>query len=319
MNKKLRYICCQPAVKYYTWQVEVLIQNFKRMGINPNYIDIVCAVENGEVPEDWRNLQQHYNTIRFFFYDDTRASKRYIPSIYFHLMKKHIVAQPEIQDDVLFIHDSDIVFTKPVDFSSMLNDKIWYLSDTNSYINYDYIQQKGNDIYLKMCEIVGIDPLIPKLLNSHSGGAQYIVKDTTYEYWDKVEQNSHELYDYFVEKEKSHVKKNEYDYPIQKWTAGMWSMLWNAWLFGHETQVDRRMDFGWVTNHISDVDKYAILHNSGVTDKDTDLFYKGQYINDLPYFKNINVDKNKASYYYWQQIEQAAKTTILLPNNKNNQ
>ena len=79
----------------------------------------------------------------------------------------------------------------------MVHGRAWYLSDTNSYLNYDYIQQKGNHVYEKMCEIIGIDKLIPKLMNSNSGGAQYIVKNTTYEFWNKVELDSVNLYKYF--------------------------------------------------------------------------------------------------------------------------
>ena len=310
--KNLRYICCQPAIPYYTWQVEVLINNFKKMGVNPNYIDIVCAIDNNVIPKEWIKLMTHYNSVRFFFYNDTREDKTYIPSVYFNLMKQHIVARPEIQNDVLFLHDSDIVFTKPANFNSMIAGDSWYLSDTKFYINYDYIQVKGNDIYEKMCEIVGIDKLIPKLMNNNSGGAQYIVKNTTYEFWDKVERDSVKLYSYFCEVEPNYVKKNEHDYPIQKWTAGMWSLLWNAWLAGHETIVDDRMGFGWVTNPYSDVDKYSILHNSGVLHTNTDLFYKGNYMNKLPYFENVNVNTERASSYYWNEICETANNSVLI-------
>ena len=83
--KNLRYICCQPAIPYYIWQVEVLINNFKKMGVNPNYIDIVCGIENGIIPDNWVKLMTHYNSVRFFFYNDTRTDKTYQPSIYFNL------------------------------------------------------------------------------------------------------------------------------------------------------------------------------------------------------------------------------------------
>lgn len=310
--KNLRYICCQPAISYYTWQVEVLINNFIKMGVNPNLIDIVCAIDNNFIPNEWRELQNCYNYVRFFFYNDTREDKTYIPSVYFNLMKQHIVARPEIQNDVLFLHDSDIVFTKEPKFESMIAGDTWYLSDTRFYINYDYIQQKGNHIYEKMCDIVGIDKLIPKLMNSNSGGAQYIVKNTTYEFWDKVEKDSVKLYKYFCDEEPNYVKKHDGDYPIQKWTAGMWSFLWNAWYFGHETIVDDRMGFGWVTNPYSDVKQYPILHNAGVLESNTDLFYKGNYINELPYNKNINVSSERASYYYWNEICSTAKMSCLI-------
>jgi hypothetical protein len=234
-------------------------------------------------------------------------------------MKQHIIARPEIQNDVLFLHDSDIVFTKQPNFNSMVSGDTWHLSDTKSYINYDYIQTKGNHIYEKMCEIIGIDKLIPKLLNSNSGGAQYIVKNTTYEFWDKVETDSITLYKWFCENEHLHIKKNEHDYPIQKWTAGMWSLLWNAWLFGHETIVDERLNFGWVTNPISDIDKYSILHNAGVTADpknphcyEKGLFYKGNFINELPYNKPLKISDEFASSYYWKEICETATKSVLI-------
>jgi hypothetical protein len=309
--KKLRYICAQPANNYYTWQVEVMINNFMSMGVNPNDIDILLGYNN-KIDNVWVKLQQSYPYVRFFFYEDHRKAKTYIPSIYFYLMKCHLKEHPYLENKALFIHDSDIVFTRPPQFESMIHGKVWYLSNTNSYINYDYIQQKGNHIYEKMCEIVGIDKLIPKLLNNNSGGAQYIVKNTNYGFWDKVELDSVNLYKYFCDTESSYVKKHEGDFPIQKWTAGMWSLLWNAWYFGHETIVDKRLDFGWVTNPYSDVEKYPILHNSGVVDNSKGLFYKGDYINKLPYGVDLEIDKNKASLFYWEEIKKTAKKSCLV-------
>lgn len=308
----IRYVCAQPANDYYLWQVETVINNFIKNGVNPNYIDILLAIDNNVIPPKWAKMRDHYNYVRFFFYNDTREDKKYIPAIYFTLMKHHLVHNPELEKEVLFLHDSDIVFTRPVNFNGMIPGDSWYLSDTNSYINYSYIQQKGDHIYREMCNIVGINKLIPKLMNSNSGGAQYIVKNTTFEFWDKVEKDSIKLYQYFCDVEPLHVKKFDNDYPIQKWTAGMWSLLWNAWLFGHETKVDKRLDFGWSTNHISDVEKYCILHNSGVTSNSKGLFYKGQYANKLPYNVSLDLNKEKASYFYWLQVQEAGEKSPML-------
>ena len=77
---KLRFICAQPTSLYYAWQVEVMINNFIEMGINPNMIDIVCWKVNNVIPEEWTKLAANYPA-RFFFYDDTRESRHYISSI----------------------------------------------------------------------------------------------------------------------------------------------------------------------------------------------------------------------------------------------
>jgi hypothetical protein len=81
-GKSLRYVCAQPASLYYAWQVEVMLNNFQSMGVNLNYVDIVCWKQNGVIPEEWIKLATGYPA-RFFFYDDKRETKHYInlPSI----------------------------------------------------------------------------------------------------------------------------------------------------------------------------------------------------------------------------------------------
>ena len=46
---EIRYICAQPATKYYAWQVEVMINNFMAMGVNPNQMDIGCLKKVAEL------------------------------------------------------------------------------------------------------------------------------------------------------------------------------------------------------------------------------------------------------------------------------
>lgn len=317
--KTLRYICAQPAIDYYTWQVEVLINNFISHGVPGNHIDILCAVDNGHIPVPWQKLQNHYNNVRFYFYNDTRTDKSYIPSIYFNLVKQHLHNNPELCSSVLFLHDCDIVFTRPPNFNDLLATDTWYLSDTRFYINYDYVVSKGLDVYNSMCSIVGIDPKLPKLLNNNSGGAQYIVKNTQPEFWHKVELDSTKLYSYFSSVEHLYVPKHSSDYPIQKWTAGMWSLLWNAWLHEHETVIHPKLDFAWVTSPLDDTTRYSILHNAGVVSDPNHqhsaaggLFYKGDYRYQLPYNQNLNISSNYGSYYYWNEICKTAKVSVLL-------
>jgi hypothetical protein len=319
--KNLRYICVQPRIKYYTWQVEVVIHNFKKLGINLNNLDILVATNSSDDTSSeeniamWRKLANTYNYVRFFFYEDSRVVKNYIPSVYFNILKQHIKAYPELENEALFLFDCDTIFTKPLDLSPMINDDKWYLSDTVGYIGYQYIKTKmqpNYDVYNGMCKIVGIDPLIPKLLNSNSGGAQHLVKNTTYEYWDKVEKDSIEMYNYFVSIEPDYEKTHEGDFPIQKWTAGMWSLLWNAWLFGHETIVDKRLDFSWATDPIDYWDQRAIYHNAGVTCSCGGNFYKGAYINELPYGYDLRIKDTRCNYNYYQEIKEVESKSCLL-------
>lgn len=312
----LRYVCVQPRNLYFAWQVEVMINNFLKNGISGNDIDILVAYDNSSSLEDieaWSKLANKYNYVRFFFYEDTRESKSYIPSVYFNILKQHLKNHPELTTTPLFLHDCDIIFTKPVDFNCMLNDNIWYMSDTVSYIGSNYILSKGRDVYEDMCKIMEIDPFVPKIMNSNSGGAQYIVKGVTYEFFDKVEKDSIKLYKHFCDTEHLHTERGRESYPIQKWTAGMWSLLWNAWKFGNETKVDKRLDFCWATDPIHKWEQNPIYHNSGVVDGSHGNFFKGGYIKSLPYnIKLEDANQTRASYNYVKEIVETAKTSCLI-------
>lgn len=305
----MKFICAQPAIPYYTWQVEVMINNFIRNGVNPNDIHILGAFWD-EIPEEWKKLQSHYKDVCFFFYRDSRNDGSYIPSIYFNMMKQHLQANPQLEKEVLFLHDSDIIFTRPIDFSEMEKGDEWYLSDTVGYIGTQYILTKGEDVYLKMCNVIGIDPSIPKERNADSGGAQHIVKNTTFEYWDKVEKDSIKLYAHFCKEEP--LWKGE-GYAIQKWTAGMWSLLWNAWLFGHQTKVDKRLDFCWATDPMFRWEQAPIYHNAGVTSDRKELFYKAAYMNSKPYdVKLENYSDKFCSYKYTEELLKTKEISCLI-------
>jgi hypothetical protein len=316
--KNLRYMCAQPRLVYYAWQVEVMINNFIRRGINPNNIDIVVAwnptddTSKPKTIEIWNKLASHYNTVRFFFYQDTREQPiRYISSIRPNILKQHFKKHPELQHEAIFYHDCDIVFTKNPDFSKFLDDDIWYLSDTNSYINYDYIISKGKDIYDKMCEIVKMPKMIPKLMNDNSGGAQYILKNVDWMFWDKVESDCEKLY-YDITQLNNQKKAADPSYhELQIWCADMWSLLWNGWIKGNETEVVKEMDFCWATDSKNRWEETTIFHNAGVTGPGK-YFYKGDYMNSLPYNIEDTFDEHFCSKLYFNEIKKIKTKTCLL-------
>ena len=63
-----------------------------------------------------------------------------------------------------------LFFTSHPNFDKFTKDKIWYLSNTVDYIGSKYILSKGEDIYLKMCDIIGIDKKFQKIMESNLGG-----------------------------------------------------------------------------------------------------------------------------------------------------
>lgn len=314
IGRTLRYVCAQPANTYYAWQVEVLLNNFIKQGINLNNVDIVCFKEDGKIPDAWSKLANGY-AARFFFYDDTRETKHYVSSIRPNILKQHWAKYPELVNDTIFYHDCDILFTHPPSewiTDIMINDKKWYGSDTRWYIGHSYIKSKGEDILDKMCEIVGISKGEIELNELANIGAQYLMKGIDYAFWDKVEKDSERLFKEITDM--NVIKKQEKPtyHELQIWCADMWAVLWNGWLRGNQTICHKNFDFTWATEPIKMFEERNIYHNAGVVHNKQQLFYKADYMNSYPYDVTLELLNNTASFKYWEAVCDAAKNTKLL-------
>lgn len=312
--KQLRFICAQPATLYYAWQVEVLLNNFMEMGVNPNHIDIVCWKQNGVIPDEWNKLANNYPA-RFFFYDDSRETKHYISSIRPNILKQHWLKYPELERDAIFYFDSDILFTKPISqwiTEDMLNDNIWYGSDTRWYISHSYIKGKGDEIINKMCEIMEIEESVIETNELNCIGAQYLMKGLNYDFWNRVESDSERLFKEVTELNNEKVAVNPAYHTLQIWCSDMWAVLWGGWRLGYETNVHRNFDFSWGTSTENDYHSMNIFHNAGVTSSKDGLFYKGSWMNELPYNQAIEPKKETASWYYWNEIQKTANKSVLI-------
>jgi hypothetical protein len=163
-----------------------------------------------------------------------------------------------------------------------------------------------------MCEITKINPTIPRLMNSNSGGAQYIMKNVNWKYWEYVEQDSENL---FKEITELNIQKKAADpnyHELQIWCADMWAVLWNGWLAGNETKVISEMDFSWATDPSSRWNETTIYHNAGATCGCGGTFYKALYMDTLPYNLDIEkFDKEKNCYNYVLEIQETAKNSPL--------
>ena len=312
--KTLRFISAQPAMLYYAWQVEVMLQNFLEMGINLNQVDIVCWKVQGIIPAEWSKLAGSYPA-RFFFYDDTRATKHYVSSIRPNILKHHWKRYPELREEAIFYHDCDIIFTKPVHkwiTDDMLKDNHWYGSNTNSYISHSYIASKGEDVLNKMCEITSINKRVIIDNEKNCIGAQYLMKNVTSEYWERVESDSEQLFKEITDM--NNIKKAETPeyHELQIWTADMWAVLWGAWRLGFETKVHENFDFCWATSNVDKFNSSNIYHNAGVVSGKDGLFYKGDFRDKLPYDSAMEINEDKASKKYYEWVQEVGKKSVLI-------
>ena len=307
----LRYICAQPTSLFYAWQVEIVINNFMDMGINPNNIDIVCWKINNVIPVEWVKLTQKYPA-RFFFYDDTRETKNYISSIRPNILKQHFTAHPELEGEAIFYHDCDIVFTKPIDWKQFLQDDKWYGSDTRWYIAHSYIVSKGQDVIDEMCKIVDIEESVVKDNELNSIGAQYLMKGINAKFWENVEKDCERLYKDITTLNNQKKSADPSHHELQIWCADMWAVLWNGWKLGKETVCHPDLEFAWGTSTEEDYNKLNILHNAGVVTSADGLFYKAEWMDRLPYNRNLNIKEGTASRKYYEIIQQVEKKSVLL-------
>jgi len=299
----MKYICAQPATTYFAWQIDVMLFSFMSVGVKPHEIDIICSNKEG-IDKHFNKLMKKYPGVRFVFYEDTREYRRYIPSIKQHLLAKHLRAFPELQKGPIFLHDSDIALTKPINFDGLIEDNIWYYSDTCSYLNFEYIMTKGRDVFEKMIDIAGISEDIVRCNSRSSGGAQYLMKDVTPEIMEEVVQMSHDLYEPILEMSEEKKKKDPDYFPIQIWTAEMWAMLWVPWKKGIMTICPDALNFCWATDPKSMWHKVSIYHNAGVTKMSDEMFYKGAYNKSMPDL-TLDLKAKRCSYNYYNLVKSA--------------
>ena len=286
----VRFICAQPAIKYYAWQVEVMLNNFREMGAN-GY------------------------AARFFFYKDTRQTRHYISSIRPNILKQHFRARPEILQEAIFYHDCDIMLTRPIKewlTPELTDDDVWYGSDTRWYIAHSYIKSKGQDVIDAMCRIMQLPESLIEENELNAIGAQYLMKHVTAEFWERVERDCETL---FKDITALNVVKKAADpshHELQIWCADMWAVLWGAWRLGFQTNCHKNFNFSWATSGIDEFNNCNIFHNAGITGNQYKQFYKADYMNSYPYNLNLEIIENTATRKYYDLVQETGRKSVLL-------
>jgi hypothetical protein len=286
--KDIVFVTAQPDVPYFHWQIKLYVHNFIEKGINPSQIHVILGIVHGKTEPTSGGLELLDLGVNIHFYKDDRIKKTYIPSIKPYLISQWLKNSPEY-GDCFFLHDADIIFRELPDFKTLLNDDICYLSDTIGYIGYNYIidccrryerqhpTSEKNQLLNEMTSIIGIDTELIKTNQDNSGGGQYIIKNTDYKIWQKIYEDCTPLYKQMLNYQRRFpINPGQ----IQFWTAEMWSLLWNLWLFGYQTKITPLLDFSWATDNLEKYNAKPILHMAGVTENQKEKkFFKGEYIN----------------------------------------
>jgi hypothetical protein len=309
--KNVVYVSAHPDIPYFHWQTKVYTHNFINLGIKPENIHVLFVMVQGATEPTSESLELKKLGINVHHYLDDRQDKRYIPSLRPLAISRWLKENPELKE-CYFYHDSDIIFREIPDFESMMSDEVCYVSDTIGYIGHDYVSQCGkryesqypdlekNYLLNLMTNIIGVDLSVVQKNQENSGGAQYFLKNVGHEFWEKVYDDCSKLYFSVLSFDRKHQIPHG---GLQIWTADMWALLWNLWLFGKETKVTPLLDFSWATDTLQRYEQAPILHMAGVTDDlKATKFYKGEFINQDP-LEKLSKDEN-----YFDYIEENSST-----------
>jgi hypothetical protein len=309
--KELLFVSAQPDVLYFHWQTELYVNNFVSKGINPKNIHVIFGLPEGKEELSERAFLLKSTGVNVHHFKDDRILKHYIPSIKPYLIKKWLEKNPE-HGKLFFLHDSDIVFRELPNFDDLVDDEDNYVSDTKGYIGLNYIkscEQKYRNKYPQlnetpiidlMSEIVGINKFILEQNDQHVGGAQYLLKNQEVDIWNKIYHDSNKLYFKLLEFQKKYPLDDGH---LQVWTAEMWSLLWNQWLYGYRTKVSDSLSFSWASDNVEKYGQKNILHMAGVTEDMKDRkFYKGEFIEEDP------IEKLRSNKNYFDYIDNQSST-----------
>lgn len=281
----MKYIFVQPALGRFAWELRTAIKSLQDLGVQDSDIVILFSNLDQKVINEFSKYDIHV-------YNDYREDKSYIPSIRPYLWWKYM-EEIRTSNDVYVYLDSDTVILDLDAFNVPVTDNTWYCSDTIGYIGYDYLTSVTNadNVINAMSKTTGVSVDWIKSIQDNSGGAQWVIKNPTVEYWRDVYYTSVNLYKTLL----------GYNSSIQKWTAEMWAQLWLLSKYNIEPCISKKLDFAWSTdNELKD--KY-IVHNAGV-DAGQGLFFKGQYQNTPP-LEHLYQNTGKVSDIYVEHVRKA--------------
>lgn len=318
------FLSAQPDQLYFRWQLELQLRNFRSLNIKPDNIHVLISFnpKNGinRGYSDFQLENAHLATI--FFYPDNRKNKNYAPSIRPHLIKQHFLKFPQLSKSEIFYHDSDIIFRELPDLVRLCKDEVFYLSDTRNYLSSKYILSTGSEnLFHRMCNIIGISQKLVMDNDDNAGGAQYLLKATTSDFWEKVERDSNSLFELLTKYNRIHAdrafvtsKKKRSQYGgIQAWCADMWSILWNLIKLHKLIKIHPDLDFCWPSDNINEWRNKKILHYAGQVEEDNlKAFRKLRYTKYPPYFDpNISLISKLTCSYPLRQLILSRKKEII--------
>lgn len=340
------FLSAQPHTLYFHWQVEVQIVHFRKMGISDKMHILVWYPEEDEWVKvtngtevnrykqktdtaKWIALQEKYPEVKIFLYKDEGVDlDLYISQLRPHILSRHFDKHPELKDEVIFYHDSDILFRELPDFEELTKGDICWQSDTSGYLDYNYLRSKEiqgsipeHEAIDVLCSVGNIsrDTLIS--YTGRTGGAQYILRGIDGDFWRDVERQCIGIRMAFTRNDSHDIQRNPRTKELlkdsintkyfstenagfQSWCADMWAVNMALWNRGKVTDTTPLLDFSWGSDDRKRYMQKPIYHNAGVVSPNNGQFYKGSWRDKSPIGQVHKVRKDSATYFYVQAINE---------------
>ena len=305
----MEFVIPVPDNRYYLWQMLVQAAHFREMGYEDDAHYLVIYFGQ---PSDI--LQRIFDSdalgCYIHAYPDTREDHGYSASMKPWLLGQYFNQFPEQAGRVHNYLDPDVMFTHPMDFTPFEQyDGRWYGSDTRSYTGAQYIREKGEQLFLDLCEIAGVSPDLVLEHDHNSIGAQYFIKDAEADFWFNVERHSVKAYHHMIATRDKYQPEG-HQYPIQAWCAEMYMQQYQTIKAGFTPIADERLQFHWANHNAADWDERACFHNAGVAAENGRDFCKITW-QSSPFRKEITVSPESASSRY---VDLIRKTEVMFPD-----
>ncbi len=335
-------ITAQPDDRHFLWEVEVQINNLRKYNLADKLKVLVywqSTEEKKTVNLEWLLLRRKYPEVEFFFYKSdesdlpqTILQNLYVSALRPFCLKKYWARHPETKDKTVLYMDSDVIFTKEPNLEELLSSNFCYVSNTKSYLGVEYMRSKAKEVGLPedhfidiAANIVQIDKQVILNNDENCGGAQYILKGITPDFWIKVQEDCLMIRRRFMIENLRHFQERgrergitAEDAGIQSWCADMWAVLYNLYYYEKEVLAPKEFDFAWSTDHISRADDVFLLHNAGVAggnnaflfDK-TKYRYGREYMDRWPWEEDLSyVNEDYCSILYVNEIKDTYKQQL---------
>lgn len=277
----LKIFVVVPHDLYFAAEVELQCHNLRKHQHSHQLTYLVYQQGETTAMDYWNRLVERYSEVEFHFYRNDNLKNLttiYQPVCRPYCLREHWKAHPDLEHSTILYMDSDVLFTRHMDFSVYMMDDICYLSRTD-YISAQYFADKRKDvphfrveeydkrdILQELCDVVKVDKQLVIDNQDNTGGCQYILKGITAGFWESLLEDCIAL--------RLHTQRVNVEFfpsedaGFQSWAiADMNGLLWNLWKYGKQTKTPKELDFSWAPTPIAEYHDHLFYHNAGVTSK----------------------------------------------------